>query len=143
MAPIRVLFLCHRNSGRTLMAEAYLRRLGRGLFEAHSAAFSAAEPGPLVIEVMREANFDLAARPAADARELIRKRPSYHHVITTCAPEIFGDVPAFPGETGRHHWGFPDPALVTGLREEQLAAARTIRDDIRAQVIRFVHELTL
>ncbi|MGE4192559.1 MAG: arsenate reductase ArsC [Pseudodesulfovibrio sp.] len=143
MAPIRVLFLCHLNSGRTLMAEAYLRRLGRGLFEAASAGFSSAVPGPLVIEVMREANFDLSARPAADVRDLIREHPPFHYVITTCSPELFGEVPAFPGEVARQHWGFPDPALITGSPEERLAAARTIRDDIRAQVIRFVHELTL
>lgn len=142
MAPIRILFVCNRNSGRSLMAEAYLRRLGQGLFEADCAGTHPAAPCPLVIEVMREEDFDLAAHPLTDVRDLDRERTPFHYVITTCGPDALYAVPDFPGETARLDWAFPDPAEVTGTREEQLAAARTIRDDIRAQVIRFVHELT-
>lgn len=141
MDPIRVLFLCDGNSGRALMAEAYLRRLGQGLFETMSAGFGSAAVSPLVIEVMREADFELPAYPAADIRVLIRERRPFRYVVATCGPEAVHAVPAFPDETVRLHWGFPDPARVTGSREDRLAAARTIRDDIRAQVIRFVNGL--
>ena len=47
-----VLFLCTGNSARTQMAEAFLRRLGAGRFDAFSAGLSPRQIDPLTIQVM-------------------------------------------------------------------------------------------
>lgn len=141
MDPIRVLFVCRHNSGRSLMAEAFLQRLGQGRFAARSAGTAPTTVAPLVREVMREADFEFRDHVAADIRDLLREKPPYHYVITTSAPEELRDMPPLPDQTIRLDWAFPDPERVTGSPEERLAAARAIRDDIRTQVIRFLHDL--
>jgi arsenate reductase len=140
MDRIRVLFVCRRNSGRSQIAEAFLRRFGQGRFEARSAGTEPTAVEPLVIQVMDEVGCDLHGKTAADARDLLRQSKPYHYVITTSGPDELKDLPPLPAETTRLDWGFPDPEYVTGSKEEQLAAARAIRDDIRTQVIRFLHD---
>ena len=56
-------------------------------------------------------------------------------VITVCdrAAEA---CPVFPGATRRLHWSFPDPSKARGVEDEQLAAYRAVRDDIRAHIER-------
>ncbi|EGB13220.1 Protein-tyrosine phosphatase, low molecular weight [Pseudodesulfovibrio mercurii] len=140
MDPIRVLFVCRHNSGRSQMAEAFLQRLGRGRFEARSAGTEPTAVDPLVREVMREADFDFRNNVATNVRDLLRDTPPYHYVITTSGPDVLRDMPPLAGRTVHINWAFPDPEYVTGSTEDQLAAARAIRDDIRTQVIRFLHD---
>jgi len=51
----RVLFICQHNSGRSQIAEAYLRKFYGDHFEIESAGLEPAEAvNPLVIQVMAE-----------------------------------------------------------------------------------------
>jgi arsenate reductase len=43
--------------------------------------------------------------------------------------------------TTRLHWSFPDPAAITGTREERLAGTREIRDEIRARIETWCDEM--
>ena len=56
----RVLFLSRRNSARSVMAEAILKKVGKGRFEAASAAV---EPAfviePTVLELLRNADYPI------------------------------------------------------------------------------------
>src|SRR5207245_9603535 len=47
----------------------------------------------------------------------------------------------FPGATMQLHWSFPDPAALTGTREERLAGTRKIRDQIRARIEMWCDEM--
>lgn len=140
MSPIRVLFICQHNSARSQMAEAYLNHLGEDRFEVASAGLEPAEINPLVIEVMKEEGFDLSTRQTTDVFQLFREGRLFEYVITVCSPDVEKKCPLFPGVTDRLNWPFPDPALVTGSHEQKLAAARSIRDDIKTRIIRFLNQ---
>jgi arsenate reductase len=142
MPPIRVLFICVHNSGRSQIAETFLRSLGQDRFEVQSAGTAPTAVSPLVMNVMREDGFNLANNVANSVRDQLRDNPPYNYVISTCGPDTLSKLPPLPRDTVSLSWAFPDPELVTGSPEEQLAAARAIRDDIRTQVIRFLHDQT-
>lgn len=124
----RVLFICSGNSARSQMAEAILRLLGSGKYEAHSAGTSIApEVNPLAIEVLRERG--------ADARSLYTKKvdmfvdQSFDLVVTVCdkARQV---CPFFPGAKHMEHWSIEDPAIFQGSRDEKLQKFRETRDEI-------------
>ena len=60
---IKVLFICQHNSGRSQIAEAYLREIYGDHFEIESAGLEPAEAiNPLVVAVMQEAGLDLSKK---------------------------------------------------------------------------------
>jgi len=137
MENVRVLFICTRNSGRSQMAEAFLRKFAGDSFEVESAGLEPAEAvNPLVVEAMAEVGLDLSHKKPQSVFELFKAGRLYDYVITVCDSESEGKCPIFPGVTHRWHWPFPDPATVEGTHEEKLAQVRVIRDFIREQVER-------
>lgn len=137
MEKLKVLFICTQNSARSQMAEEFLRQFAGDSFEVESAGLEPAEAiNPLVVEVMREVGIELGQKKPQSAFELFKAGRLYDYVITVCDSGSEGRCPIFPGMTRRWHWPFPDPALVTGTHEEQLAEVRRIRDRIREHVQR-------
>lgn len=59
-------------------------------------------------------------------------------MVTLCAQEI---CPVLPG-VDRYHWPLPDPAAVTGSEDDQLAAFRCVREEIRTQLEELLPELS-
>ena len=128
---IKILFICQHNSGRSQIAEAYLKKFHGDRFEIESAGL---EPGrevnPLVVKVMAEVGFDLSKKKPQSVFELFKQGKIYEHVITVCH-DSESKCPVFPGITKRWHWPFPDPAAVRGTEAEKLEQVRVIRDMIR------------
>jgi arsenate reductase len=137
---IRVLFICQHNSGRSQMAEAFLKKLGGEMFEVESAGF---EPGkevnPLVVEVMKEEGVDLTGKKPQAVLDLFKVGRLYDHVITVCEDNE-AQCPIFPGIVQRWHLSFPDPAAVTGSEAEKLQKVRDIRDQIKEELLNFSEE---
>ena len=133
----RVLFLSERNTGRSLMAEAYVRLLGGDDFQVESAGFTPGMVSPLVAEIMAEVGVDLAGHRARDAMELYRDGLVYDYVVTLCS-ESPGGCPLFTGVTHRLRLPLPDPAQAMGNHEEQLAQVRAIREAIKQKMAEFV-----
>lgn len=128
---IKVLFICQHNSGRSQIAEAYLRKFYGEHFEIESAGFEPAEGvNPMVIRVMAEEGFDLSNKKPQSVFELYKQGKLYQHVITLCH-DFESKCPIFPGITKRWHWPFPDPAAVKGTEAERLGEVRKIRDMIK------------
>lgn len=131
MTEKRVLFICRHNSGRSQMAEAYLRKFAQGRLHVESAGFDPADKvHPLVIAVMKEEGIDLTEKKPRKVFDLYRQGRLFDHVITVC-DDSEGECPVFPGITRRWSHPFPDPAAVTGTPREQLARVREIRDMIK------------
>lgn len=132
---IKVLFICQHNSGRSQIAEAYLREIYGDHFEIESAGMEPAEGiNPLVVAVMQEVGLDLSKKKPQSVFELFKQGRIYGHVVTVCH-DSESKCPLFPGITKRWHWPFPDPATVKGTQSEKLAAVRRIRDAIKAWLL--------
>ena len=127
----RVLFICQHNSGRSQMAEAYLKQMTKGALEVESAGMEPAERvNPLVKEVMKEEGMDLSGKKPRSVFELYKTGRLYTHVVTVCH-DAESKSPVFPGITKRWNHPFPDPARAVGTHEEKLEQVRKIRDSIK------------
>ncbi len=133
----KVLFICIHNSARSQMAEAFLNDICGHHFEAHSAGLEPGTLNPLAVEAMREIGIDISHKGTQSVFDVFKSGPAaagFAYVITVCDETSAERCPIFPGVTTRLHWSFPDPAGLTGTREERLAGAREIRDQIRERI---------
>jgi arsenate reductase len=126
-----VLFICVHNSGRSQMAEAFLRESAGDKFDVESAGLEPREINNLVIQVMKEMNIDISENTSDSVFDFYKKGRLYDYVITVCDESIESQCPIFPGITRRLHWSFPDPSSVSGTDEEKLSKVRKIRDNIQ------------
>ncbi len=123
-----VLILCTGNSCRSHMAEGVLRQVAGDLFDVHSAGSKpAGYVHPKAIEVMREIGIDISGHASKHLNVFLDRK--IDTVITVCG-KADQACPAFPGQVNRYHWGFDDPAAVSGNEEEVLAVFRRVRDEI-------------
>ena len=117
-----VLFLCTGNSARSIMAEAVLKRLSHGRFQAFSAGSHASGVvHPIALEALgqmklpttgfRSKNWDEFAGPVA---------PPLHFVFTVCDKAAGEVCPVWPGQPISAHWGVEDPSLAEGTEEQKL-----------------------
>ena len=127
MAHYNVLFLCTRNSARSILAEAILNFKGRPTFTAYSAGSHPS--GAVRAEALRQ--LETARIPAPGARSKSWEEfanpgaPRLDFVITVCDNAAKEVCPVWPGQPVSAHWGVPDPAAVQGSDEE---VARAYRD---------------
>ena len=129
----RVLFLCTHNSARSQMAEALLRSLSGGRYEAHSAGTEARGVRAEAVAAMREIGIDISGQESKTLQRYLGER--FDRVITVCdqAAEV---CPVFPGAAQTLHWSFEDPSAAQGSPEERMAVFRKVRDQIRERIER-------
>lgn len=136
LPPVRVLFLCTHNSARSQMAEAFLRHYGADRFDVRSAGTNPADQiNPLAEVAMEQLGLTLTGHYPKHLDAYIDQ--PWDYIITTCdaANEA---CPAFPDDPTRIHWGFQDPAAVTGTDEVRLRAFRRVREEIKRRVQLFI-----
>jgi arsenate reductase len=138
MNKIRVLFICGHNSGRSQMAEAFLKDFAGDKIHVESAGLEPKPINPLVVEVMQELGYDLSRAISDSVFDFFREGRIYDYVITVCDETAAGQCPVFPGITKRFHWPFKDPEDVTGTHDEKLVELRQIRDQIQQKVADWV-----
>jgi len=84
--------------------------------------------------------FDISEQKPKSVIDLARAGMLFSYVITVCDEVLQEGCPIFPGITKRLHWNFPDPAAVTGTREEKVEKVRNIRDAIRSSIEQWVKQ---
>lgn len=129
--PLRVLFVCTRNSARSQLAEALLRHMSGGRIEVFSAGSEPAESvHPLVGEVVGELTRSelMKAHPKPLSRFAGER---FDYVITLC-DSAAEQCPSFPGQPLRIHWGFSDPASAPA--EDQAKALRRTAAEIQGRL---------
>ena len=116
-----VLFICSANSARSIFAEALLRDLGRGRFNAFSAG---TRPGttlnPFALAVLERnghATGDLRSKHIGDFQQ--PDSPTMDFVFTVCDTAAAEECPPWPGQPITGHWGLPDPVKATGTDAEK------------------------
>lgn len=131
-----VLILCTGNSARSIMAEALFNILGNGRFKAYSAgSHPAGDVNPFAIEQVGAIGF-----PASELRSkswdefALPEAPKMDFVITVCDKAAGEICPIWPGQPMSAHWGFEDPAAVTGSDDVKRAAFRRVFHQIRNRV---------
>jgi arsenate reductase (thioredoxin) len=125
-----VLFLCTGNSARSIIAEAILKRVGVGKFNAFSAgSHPKGEVHPYAIQLLKSLNHDTSFARSKSWDEFARPgAPEMQFVFTVCDTAAAEACPVWPGQPMTAHWGLPDPAAVEGTEaEKHLAFADTYR----------------
>lgn len=131
-----VLFLCTGNSARSILAEAILNASGDHRYHGFSAGSQpAGRVNPLTLEVLaaqglptdglHSKGWEVFAAPGAPPMDL---------VITVCDRAAGESCPVWPGHPVALHWGFPDPAAVTGTAATRRAAFDAAYGEISAQL---------
>jgi arsenate reductase len=136
-----ILFVCIHNSARSQMAEAFLKEMCGGEFEAHSAGLEPGRLNPAVVEVMRETGIDISGNRTKSVSEMLQSGKMFDYVITVCDETSAERCPYFPGGARRLHWGFADPSAFQGAPEEKLVKTREVRDAIRRKIEEWCDEV--
>jgi len=117
-----VLFLCTRNSARSIMAEAILAGLKGGRFRAFSAGSDPAPEGPLpeVLAQLRSLGHDTSALRSKSWDEFTAPdAPRMDFVIALCDTLNLQACPDFEGTHVTAAWPLPDPAKFAGSPTER------------------------
>ncbi|WP_439596510.1 metalloregulator ArsR/SmtB family transcription factor [Falsiroseomonas sp.] len=123
MPPVfNVLFLCTRNSARSIMAEAILHRIGQGRFRAFSAGSEPAAEGPLpeVIQQLKALGHETSALHSKSWDDFTGPQaPRMDFVIALCDTLAGQACPEFGGTALTAAWPLPDPAKFSGSTAER------------------------
>ena len=135
MSKKRVLFLCTGNSCRSQMAEGLANHFLGETWEASSAGtHPTGTVHPLAIQAMAELGIDISSRRSKSVDEL--RGAEFDLVVTVC-DDAAENCPVWLGKGRSVHISFPDPARVTGTRNERLNAFRRVRDEMYRHIIGF------
>jgi protein-tyrosine-phosphatase/DNA-binding transcriptional ArsR family regulator len=135
-----VLFICSGNSARSIFAEALLRDLGQGKFQAFSAGTRpTSELNPFALEVLARNGHDVSGLRSKHVSEF--QAPGaivMDFVFTVCDTAAGEDCPPWPGQPITGHWGLPDPVRATGTEAERALVFAQTYAALRRRIAAFV-----
>lgn len=135
-----ILVLCTGNSARSIMMEGLINGLGAGRLQAFSAGSKpVGRVNPFAIEQLSSigVSVDGASSKSWDVFARHDSQPM-DIIMTVCANAAEETCPVWPGQPINVHWGFDDPAAVTGSDAEKRAAFALIFSQIRQKVERLL-----
>jgi len=141
MAPaFNVLFLCTRNSARSIMAEAILERLGRERFNAYSAGSDPArEPMPQVLDRLRQLGHDVSRLRCKSWSEFTGPNaPRMDFVIALCDTPKGQVCPDLGEKYVNAAWPLPDPAAFRGSPTERVTLLNELYAMVRRRIELFM-----
>ncbi|MBN2629560.1 MAG: metalloregulator ArsR/SmtB family transcription factor [Rhodobacteraceae bacterium] len=135
-----VIFICSGNSARSIFAEALLRDLGKGKFQAFSAGTRPnSELNPFALEVLKRNGHDISPLRAKHVSEF--QKPGaivMDFVFTVCDAAAAEECPPWPGQPITGHWGLPDPVKATGTDAEKALVFAQTYAALRRRIASFV-----
>jgi protein-tyrosine-phosphatase/DNA-binding transcriptional ArsR family regulator len=138
--PIHVLFLCNRNSARSIMAEALLNQMAQShsrsgnaavRFHAYSAGRTPApdhQPHPLALRALQDAGIPTAGLQSKNWDHFGHTGAPHMDLVVTLCDQAAGEpCPNWPGQPATAHWSYPDPALpAPGSKEPDIQAFKQV-----------------
>lgn len=136
-----VLFICTRNSARSIMAEAILEKIGRGRFNAYSAGSTPADaPMPEVLERLTILGHDVSHLRSKSWNEFTGPdAPRMDFVVTLCDPQDGEACPDLGERPITAVWPFPDPARFRGSEVERTTLLNELYGMIRRRLEGFTN----
>ena len=133
-AAFNVLFLCTRNSARSIIAEALLEKIGKGRFNAYSAGSDPARaPMPEVIDRLKQLGHDVSRLRCKSWNEFTGPNaPRMDFVIALCDTPQGQVCPDLGEKFVTAAWPLPDPADFKGSPTERV----TLLNELYAMVRR-------
>ncbi|QFY42554.1 arsenate reductase ArsC [Candidatus Methylospira mobilis] len=118
---LNVLFLCHGNSARSIMAEALLNALGNSRFLAYSAgSHPTGAVDPFALERLAKEGIPAESARSKDWSEFAQTgAPHMDFVITVCDRTAGEACPVWPGKPITAHWGVIDPVAYSGSDDQK------------------------
>ena len=134
-----VLFICSGNSARSIFAEALLRDIGKGKFQAFSAGTrSGTQLNPFALEVLKRNGHDVEGLRSKHISEFEAPgMPVMDFVFTVCDTAANEECPPWPGQPITGHWGLPDPVKAEGTDAEKGLAFAQAYADLRRRITAF------
>ena len=134
--PYNILFLCTGNSARSILGEALATTLSHGRFIGYSAGSSPrGEVHPMARELVKEMGYPLVLLRSKSWDEFGKEgAPVMDFIITVCDSAAGEECPYWPGHPATAHWGFSDPAAVTGGEEAMRDAFRKVEMGLRNRI---------
>ncbi|WP_019197317.1 metalloregulator ArsR/SmtB family transcription factor [Afipia birgiae] len=135
-----VLFLCTRNSARSIMAEALLAKIGKGRFNVYSAGSDPAEaPMQEVLDRLSHLGHDIAHLRCKSWDEFAgSEAPRMDFVIALCDTPQGQSCPDLGKKFVTGAWPLPDPAQFTGSESERTTLLNELYAMIRRRIEVFV-----
>ena len=135
-----VLFICSGNSARSIFAEALLRDLGKGKFQAFSAGTRPNTAlNPFALEILNRNGHDTSDLRSKHISEF--QQPGaivMDFVFTVCDTAAAEECPPWPGQPITGHWGLPDPVKATGTDAEKALVFAQTYAALRRRIMAFV-----
>ncbi len=116
-----ILFLCSKNSARSIFAEALLKDRARDSFSVFSAGLaSESELHPVTLDVLSGHGHDISQLRSKSVSEFHQPEAKPMDVVlTVCDLAANDDSPSLPGHPIASHWGVADPVMAGGSAPEQ------------------------
>jgi len=137
--PKSLLFVCGKNAIRSPMAELLARKALPPNIYVASAGVMRGERDPFVDAVLQEEGLSLDNRQPRGLEELA---DGYFDLIVTLTPlahhTVLERMRGFSVDV--EYWPTPDPTLVTGSRDQLMAAYRDVRDRLKRQITQRFNE---
>jgi arsenate reductase (thioredoxin) len=133
-----ILILCTGNSCRSQIAHGYFEHFTDGRkVKVFGAGVETHGVNPLAILIMKEDGVDISHYTSNNINEYLDV--DFDFVLTVC-DNAQERCPYFPTKAQKFHHNFTDPAKATGTQDEILLSFRTVRDQIKDYVQKFVEE---
>ena len=133
-----IYFICTGNSCRSQIAEAWMKFLAEDRVEVYSGGIEAHGINPRTVATMKEVGIDISSHTSTLLDMGLLSHADY--AITLCG-DAYDRCPVTPAHVQRLHWGFPDPAKMTGSEEEISAKFAEVRDGIKEKVQWLIGEI--
>jgi protein-tyrosine-phosphatase/DNA-binding transcriptional ArsR family regulator len=136
-----VLFLCTRNSARSIMAEAILTRYGGARFRAYSAGSDPADqPMPEVLDMLTRVGHDISGLHSKSWNLFTGpEAPQLDFVIGLCDMLDRQICPDFGDRAVTGSWSLPDPGKFTGQGAERATMLNELYSGLYRRIMIFIN----